>query len=115
MLAKKFCSNEEAIDGYQVSISFSKGVITEGNATVAAEGVQKNDDAIIDYHGAKGIKKRDCAYKGKQRPKTWLEKAAKRNKTKTTQKTKKSRKTMVLIFIFLMYNVFLASLITFYY
>ncbi|KAJ1380296.1 hypothetical protein SESBI_46143 [Sesbania bispinosa] len=61
--------------------------------TIANENID-NNGINIDFGGAKGIKKRDCSYKAKKRPKSWVEKLARKRKANLPQKKRKPQENV---------------------
>ncbi|KAJ1417260.1 FAR1-related protein [Sesbania bispinosa] len=80
MLAKKSMGGE-SIGKCDVSIS------------IANEKIDNNVNNI-DFGGAKGIKKRDCSFKGTKQPKSWVEKLARKRKGNLSQKKRKTQENL---------------------
>ncbi|KAJ1375774.1 FAR1 DNA-binding domain [Sesbania bispinosa] len=87
--AKKSMDGGESMAMCDVSISLANGSID-------------NNVNTIDFGGAKGIKKRDCSYKSKKQPKSWVEKLARKRKqlqsvqTRATAHCKESKQSQPL-------------------
>ncbi|KAJ1426665.1 FAR1 DNA-binding domain [Sesbania bispinosa] len=61
--------------------------------SIANEKIDNNVNNI-DFGGAKGIKKRDSSHKGKKRPKSWVEKLARKRKANLAQKKRKTQENL---------------------